>query len=494
MDPMDTLVAAPSGAAKPPPRRKTPSGRRSPVRRAVLASVVAVAVLAAGVLVLSVRDGGGERPVAKPASGAPGAAASLAVLNSRVRASPRDDGAWSALGTALAARGARTADATHYPKAEAALRRSLALRTADRGNVAALSGMARLAHARGDFVAARRWGERVRRQAPREWATYPLLIDTYARLGDAKAAGRTAEELREKRGGAQALGWTAQTYRNKGWREDAAALAAEAVATAGTAAEKADELHRAGELAWERGDLTESLGHFDACLALDRKQGAAAAGRARALAGAGRTAEAVRAYRTALTLTPRPEYAVELGELTAASGGSGAPHYAMARAQIAHDRGQGVRGGLALGRLESDHGDPETAVELLRDEWARHPSAEVADALGWALHRTGEDEAALEYARRATEKGARNALFLYHRGEIERTGGRYGAARRHLEEALRVNPVFSPLWAPRARASLARLGEPPQGGPRKVWGPRPQKSAPSARQGSGTREGGGAEG
>jgi tetratricopeptide (TPR) repeat protein len=455
------------------------------VRRAAVASV-AVAALAAGALVLLAQSGDGDadrngeggRTVAKPVAGAPGAANSLTALTARTRANPRDEGAWTALGTALVERGARAADTTYYPKAQAALKRSLLLRSADRGNLAALLGMARLSYAREDFAAARSWGEIVQTRAPEEWAAYPLLIDTYGRLGDPKAASRTAEALSEKRGGATALGWTAQTYRDKGWREDAAVLAAQAAVAAEEAPEKAEQLRRSGELAWERGDLKESLGYFDSSLALDRKDGATVAGRAGVLAAMGRTAEAVKAYRTALLLTPRPEYSLELGELMEATRGEGAgsAQFGVVRAQVSHDREQGVRGDLVLGRLEADHGDPAAAVGLLRAEWSRRPGAEVADALGWALHRTGDDQAAQEYARRAMKEGVRSALFLYHRGEIERGLGDDGAARRYLAEALRVNPVFSPLWAPRAEESLERLGEPPEGGPRQMWPYRPKVS------------------
>ncbi len=49
---------------------------------------------------------------------------------------------------------------------------------------------------------------------------------------------------------------------------------------------------------------------------------------------------------------------------------------------------------------------------------------------------------------------------------IEHALERYGAARRHLTEALQINPWFSPLHAPRAKEALARLGEPSvQAGP-----------------------------
>jgi hypothetical protein len=55
----------------------------------------------------------------------------------------------------------------------------------------------------------------------------------------------------------------------------------------------------------------------------------------------------------------------------------------------------------------------------------------------------------------------RSALYAYHRGMIERDLGMHGPARRHLEEALRLNPYFAPLHVPHARATLKALGEPP---------------------------------
>jgi len=144
--------------------------------------------------------------------------------------------------------------------------------------------------------------------------------------------------------------------------------------------------------------------------------------------------------------------------------------YGLLRERVRVAAAHGADEGLVLGRYEADHGDPEAAVRRLRREWERRPSTEVADALGWALHRAGEDEEALPLAVRATEGtqggGVRSALYVFHRGMIERSLERYGAARRHLEEALRINPYFSPVRVPQAKAALARLGEPSvQAGP-----------------------------
>jgi hypothetical protein len=56
--------------------------------------------------------------------------------------------------------------------------------------------------------------------------------------------------------------------------------------------------------------------------------------------------------------------------------------------------------------------------------------------------------------------GTRNARFYAHAGLIEKALGRDAAARRHLAEALEINPWFSPLLAPRVEAALEELGGP----------------------------------
>ncbi|WP_189930791.1 hypothetical protein [Streptomyces sulfonofaciens] len=104
-------------------------------------------------------------------------------------------------------------------------------------------------------------------------------------------------------------------------------------------------------------------------------------------------------------------------------------------------------------------------VRVLRARWRRTGGPWAADALGWALHRAGRDAQAEDLTRAATGGGPRSALFLYHRAEIERALGEAAPARRRVRAALRVNPYFSPLGAPRARRLLAALGEPPDQGP-----------------------------
>ncbi|MBJ6616385.1 tetratricopeptide repeat protein [Streptomyces sp. I4(2020)] len=457
-----------------------PRARRRRYRRALLASAAGTAVLG-GVLVTLPWGGQApppaptpqERALAAVTSGVPASLPDLEALAAErerhLRKHPRDARAWAELGAAHVEQGVRLADPRYWPRAEKALRTALEVRKDD---VPALRAMAVLANARRDHVSARAWGEAARKLEPGRWTTYPPLIEASAGLGDDEETGRLLEKLMELRSGPAVMVRAAAVYRDRGWREDAAAKIADAASAAGEPAERAAYLEQAGQLAWERGDREDALRHFREAVRTDPDQRAAQAGQGRALAALGRTTEALSAYRTALARHPRPEYALELGELYESLGMRPAAeaHYALLRERVRLAAAHGADEELVLGRFEADHGDARAAVRRLRAEWERQPSTEVADALGWALHRAGEDEEALPFAVRATEGtkggGVRSALFAYHRGTIERSLERYGAARRHLTEALQINPWFSPLHAPRAKEALARLGEPSvQAGP-----------------------------
>ncbi|MFJ6614134.1 tetratricopeptide repeat protein [Streptomyces sp. NPDC091289] len=484
-------LPAEGATAVPPP----PPTLRTTLRRAAVGAVAA-GVLLAGALV-AVDDGEGdgpkepgpvERAEAATTAGSPASLSDLtALIGDRqkwVESHPKDAPSLATLGTAYVEWARRSADTAYYARAEQALKRSLEAQPGERGNGEAWVGLAALANARHDFLAAKRWGETVKKQQPKAWSVYPVLIDAYTGLGDQKAATAATEKFGELRKGVPALARTADLYRGQGWREDALATAREAADRATQPAEKAEALHRLGELAWERGEPEEAVAQFDAALRTDAGQLASLAGRARALVALDRTDEALAAYQSALEKLPRPEYALELGELYASLGldGDARTQYAKLREMVAAAKKDGVDESLVLARFEADHGDPDTAVELLRGQWAKqHRGAAVADALGWALHRAGKSREGLEYAERAVDTGVRNASYAYHLGVIQRELEDYGPARRHLEEAVRTNPAFSPLAAPLAQEALDALGELPPGGPGDMQPPPPPPPAPEPK-------------
>ncbi|WP_424213597.1 tetratricopeptide repeat protein [Streptomyces sp. BI20] len=458
-------------------------------RRTLVPAGIAVVLIAAALFVRPVADRDDARPpdpsaraAAAVGAGSPAAAVDLAALiadrETWLRAHPDDDGSWAVLGSAHLEQHRRTADTAWLPKAEAAFARSLALRPTAKGNVQATVGTAALAVARGDFAAGRKWAEQAREKAPKEWSAHAVLVDAYAGMGEHKKAEAAAEKLRELGPALTANIVSARLYRDRGWREDATTALVAAAGAAGSPAEKAYALRLAGDLHEEKGELPQALGSYDAALKADPSQVRVLAGRARALAASGRTADAERDYRTALHHAPDPRVALEFGEfLDSLDRGAeaGAPDgpYAELRKAAARSAGHGVDEEVVLGLYEADHGEPEAAVARLRGEWGRHPNETVADALGWALHRAGMDTEALDYAKKATELGRRSSEFAYHRALIERELGDVAAARRHLQDALRTHPTFSPVRAPIAREALETIGQPPAGGPRNVLPTRP---------------------
>ncbi|MFD4274303.1 tetratricopeptide repeat protein [Streptomyces cyaneofuscatus] len=477
------VMPAEGATAVPPP----PPTLRTTLRRAAFGALAAGVLLAGALVAVPDREddrakepGPVERAEAAATAGSPASLSDLtALIGDRqkwVEAHPGDAPSWATLGSAYVEWGRRSADAAYFGRAEEALKRSLEEQPGERGNGEAWVGMAALANARHDFLAAKRWGETVRKQDPKTWSVYPVLIDAYTGLGDVKAATGATEKFGELRKGVPALARTADLYRGQGWREDALATAREAADRATAPAEKAEALHRLGELAWERGEPEEAVAQFDAALRTDAGHHASLAGKARALVALDRTGEAVAAYQSVITKLPRPAYALELGELYASLelDGDARSQYEKLAGLLEQAKAAGVDESVVQSRYESDHGDPAVAVELLRGQWKKqHRSAAVADALGWALHRAGKSEEGLEYAQQAVDTGVRNASYAYHLGMIERELAQYGPARRHLQEALRTNPAFSPLDAPKAREALETLGEPPPGGPGDMQPPPP---------------------
>lgn len=446
--------------------------------RVVLAAVAGCAVLGTALMLLPPERTAARSPSPAPgaqalsavAAGVPAALPDLAALigerESHLRRHPEDAESWAVLGTAYVEQARRTADPAFYPKADDTLRTSLQVRR----NAAALGGLAVLANARRDFRTALTWGEAARNLEPNRWTTYPALIDAYTGLGDYKAAHAALERLMELRSGPAVRARAAAVYRDRGWREDAAAQLADAAAGARTPAERAEYLERAGQLAWERGDREDALRHFQEAVRIDPDQRAAQAGQGRVLAALGRTTEALNAYRMALAMQPLPQYALELGELyeSLGLGQAARVQYDLLLARVRTASVSGADEELVLGQFEADHGDPADAVRRLRAEWRRQPGIAVADALGWALHRAGQDREALRYARIATDKahggGVRSALYAYHLGMIERGLEQHAPARRHLQEALRINPYFSPSRVRAAREALVALGDVPDQG------------------------------
>jgi tetratricopeptide (TPR) repeat protein len=423
-------------------------------RTALLAGgAVALALVVTGAA--AVLGPTGSTPVAAPAAAAVQPADPIARAQERVRLVPGDWRAWAALAVAYVERGRITADPTNYPRAEEAVRRSLAVRPTGNGEASVAQGA--LANARHDFAAARRFALDATNINGYDADAFAVLADAETQLGNAGAATATVQRLLDLRPGLSAYARASYDLEQRGKVAEATGLMRQALDAAASPADIGFCRVQLGDLAWHAGDLDEAARQYDAGLAADPGSVALRRGRARVDWAAGRTGAALAGFADVTRRAPTPSYVLEYAELLRAAGRTAEADAQLELAVAGHRLFTGAGGvdGLTGTALALAAGDPAAALKEARAEWSRRRHADVADNLGWALHHAGRDAEALPYARRATGSGARSAGYAYHLGVIELGLGRTGAAKGDLAAALRLNPYFSPTDAPLARTLLA---------------------------------------
>ncbi|HYT80810.1 MAG TPA: tetratricopeptide repeat protein [Actinomycetota bacterium] len=386
----------------------------------------------------------------------------IANLQERLRSVPVDWRSYADLGLAYVEQARLTADPSYYPKAEAVLRRSLKLNGA--GNFSALTGMAALAAARHDFSGALTWGLKATTVNPDSAEAYAVVADARVELGRYDTAFHTFQTMIDLRPELStyarvSYGWELQGDSSNATK--AMELALHAAATPTDAAWASNQL---GDLYWNRGCMAEAEGWYRRAVTAAPSFVPPHAGLARVEAARGQTDRAIRDLTWVVDRYPSPEYVIALGDLYRVSGrpAEAARRYALVHAEERLLRAGGVNVDLEIALFDADHGvELANGLAAARKEWTRRRSIQVADALAWELYANGRDREALRYANRALRLGTRNALFVFHRGMIERALGRLRAARRDLSVALEINPHFSILWSERAAQVLASLGGAP---------------------------------
>jgi tetratricopeptide (TPR) repeat protein len=431
-------------------------------RRLGMVAVVLAAVLGIAAAADAMRSGAPtpEHSAVEPAAAGHGRisdpAALVTTLQATLRAHPGDAQGWATLGFAYVEQARITADPTYYPKAQQALARAQRLAPRD---ALTLTGLATLAAARHDFGGALRLADRAVAVDPYAAQAHAVRSDALTELGRYREALAAAERSNNLRPGASTFARLSYAAELRGQLRQASRFMADAERAASTASSYAFAAFHLGELARAEGKPNAAGRHYAAALRADPTYAPALAGRARLAVASGDLAAAERDYVRVVQRLPLVEYVVELGELYEATGRAdlAGQQWGVARASGALARANGVVTDLETALFEADHGSPATALTAARAEWARRHSVHAADALGWALHATDHDHAALGYARLATRLGTQDARLLFHRGAIEAALRRDADARTHLQAALRLDDGVAPLRDRQASKLLKTL-------------------------------------
>lgn len=432
-----------------------------PGSRLTRGAAAAAAVLGLGVTLFSVSSvlaPPSQQPAPPPA---PVAAVppptSISVLQERLKRLPKDWDAWAALGGAYLDAGAATADPAYYSKADGALARSLQIHS--QGNAAAATGQAALAASRHHFSSALKLALASKRINPYSAANQGVLVDALVELGRYDKAEVELQQMMDLKPSVPAYTRVSYFRELHGDIRGARSALDEANALASRPSDRAFIERYLGELAFATGNLAEALRHYDQGLRVLPDNPPLLAARARALIASGQLDAGLQDYRTSTTMLPLStniaDYAAALR--VANRPAEAAQQEALTRTTYQLSRGSGSDVDLELSLYEADHGKAEAAVQAASREYRRRASVHTEDALGWALHVAGHDQAALKHAKAAERLSNTNASFAYHRGMIEQALGMDAAARKSLQRALRTNPHFSLTGAAQAHQTLQRL-------------------------------------
>lgn len=412
--------------------------------RIATVGVAAVAMLVGGGIGINLSGGGAGRADSGQTVQLVAETGEVGRLQRRLAEQPADAAAWAALGAAYLERARAGGDPALYPKAAAAIERSLALRPEQ--NIPAFVGMGALANARHDFATALRWGQQARAVSDYSPEVYAVLVDAYTQLGNRAKASAAAQRMLDLSPTLPAVSRAAYDLEQRGAVQAARKLLAGELAESFDAPSIGYLRHQLGELAINAGDLSKADSHYRAGLAADPQNASLLHGRAKVAALRGHTAAALRDYADLVGRIPNPQYLVEYGEVLLKAGrkAEAAAQFEVVETVAQLFVANGGKDDLSLAEYEADHGSPDRAAGLARKEWDRRQFAVVADALAWALHRSGDSAQALTYADRALAGGWHNALFAFHRSEMQKALGNSRAARSDAALAKKYNPAFDP--------------------------------------------------
>jgi tetratricopeptide (TPR) repeat protein len=437
---------------------------RPPRRRRVLLAgggLAASALLVAGV-VLAGHYAGYEPDHAAPTAGAtvtapPSGPAAIQQLEARTASDPKDLPAWQELSRRYLQQAIATSDPAYYDLTRRALDRAAALAPGDHATTVTEGVLALSLH---DFAGALEKGRTAHEQVAEDPDALAILVDASVELGHYDDAAAHVAELLERRPGSAALSRLSYLRELHGDLAGARLAMLQAEQATSAASDRATIATFVGDQLLAARDLAGAGSAYERAHGAQPGLATTDIGQARLQAAQGHLDDAIATVSAVVERTPAPAAATLLGELQRAAGREtdAAASFALAEAGTKLLVAAGSTVDLESAVFTADHGNPADAVALGQRAYAARQTVSTADALGWALTRSGRAGEGVPYVAEALGLGTRSPGLHVHAALAYAAVGQDPAAAAELQVAFTSSAWLVPALRADAAGLADRLG------------------------------------
>ncbi len=377
-----------------------------------------------------------------------------------IERAPANPNGYNLLCAAYLKKARETGDFGFNAKAEAALNRSFEMAAAENNydSIKLKAALLLTYHRFGEALEVARRAQAVQPQDP---DNYGAITDALVELGDYQGAFEAAQTMMDLRPGTPSYSRVSYLRGLQGDTEGAIEAMRAAVESASPRDPESGawcRVHLGDEL-MNAGQRVAAEREFDSALAIFPNYHLAFAGKARARLAAGDADAAIEFYQRAWERVPLPETAIALGDL----------YTKLGRAEEAKKQYDlvefiertGATAGTYSRQLALFYADHDVkldeALAIARRERAARSDIYTSDALAWCLYKKGDLAEAKRSIEEALRLGTRDARIHYHAGMIEQALGNRRDAAKHLQLALKINPLFDIRQAEVARQTLRAI-------------------------------------
>jgi len=303
-------------------------------------------------------------------------------------------------------------------------------------------------------------GKKLQTEFPTDAFVYGVLTDANAELGNYKEAVEAAQKMVDLKPNSNSYARVAHLRSLHGDMEGAVEMFKTAARTADPADKEAQSwcLVQLGDELWKNGKYAESEKVYDEALQNFPNFHLALAGKGRARAAQNDFEAAIKFLSDVNLRVPNVETAILLGDIYMKQGNIDKAKQFYDLVEVVEQKIGAVNDQKRLAILWADHDlRLDDALAITRREYEMRKDIFTADALAWTLYKKGQLTDAKTAISAALNPKANDARIYYHAGMIEKDLGNRADAKKMLETALKINPMFDLIQAENARKTLSEL-------------------------------------